>query len=92
VYTSNIFAILGLRSLYFALSGIMDYFYYLKYALAGILSFIGIKMCANELASELGSSFHISNFFSLGIIVTFLTVSILLSIAVKKKREKKALN
>jgi tellurite resistance protein TerC len=92
VYTSNIFAILGLRSLYFALSGIMDYFYYLKYALAGILSFIGIKMCANELASELGSSFHISNFFSLGVIVTFLTVSILLSIAVKKKRENKALN
>lgn len=52
VYTSNIFAILGLRSLYFALSGIMDYFYYLKYAL-WILSFIGIKMCANELAPNL---------------------------------------
>lgn len=90
VYTSNIFAILGLRSLYFALSGIMDYFHYLKYALAGILSFIGIKMCVNELTSELGYSFHISNFASLGVIVTFLTVSILLSVAVKKRTEWKA--
>ncbi|MDR1274467.1 MAG: TerC family protein, partial [Odoribacteraceae bacterium] len=46
VFTSNIFAILGLRALYFALNGIMRYFYYLSYALAGILSFIGLKMCA----------------------------------------------
>jgi len=89
VYTSNIFAILGLRSLYFALSGIMDYFHYLKYALAGILSFIGIKMCVNELASELGYSFHITNFVSLGVIVTLLTASILLSVVVKKKNEQK---
>lgn len=91
VYTSNIFAILGLRSLYFALSGVMQYFRYLKYALAGILTFIGIKMCVNELCSELGYSFHISNFFSLGVIVTLLTTSIILSIAVQKKEERKAL-
>ena len=91
VYTSNIFAILGLRSLYFALSGIMDYFQYLKYALAGILSFIGVKMCANELAKDLGYHFHISNFMSLGVIVTLLTASILLSIVVKKRNERKAL-
>lgn len=44
VYTSNVFAILGLRSLYFALAGIMDLFHYLKYALAFILSFVGVKM------------------------------------------------
>jgi len=87
VYTSNIFAILGLRSLYFALSGIMDYFHYLKYALSGILTFIGIKMCINEFSGEFGYAFHISNFASLGVIVTFLTVSILLSIAFKKKEE-----
>jgi len=67
----------------------MDYFHYLKYALAGILSFIGIKMCVNELASELGYSFHISNFVSLGVIVTLLTASILLSVVVKKKNEQK---
>ncbi len=44
VYTSNIFAILGLRSLYFALAGIMNLFHYLKFGLSVILSFIGIKM------------------------------------------------
>lgn len=89
VYTSNIFAILGLRSLYFALSGIMAYFQYLKYALSGILTFIGVKMCWNEFASELEYSFHISNFASLGVIVSLLTISILLSMAVKKHAEQK---
>ncbi|MFA7043528.1 MAG: TerC family protein [Bacteroidales bacterium] len=88
VYTSNIFAILGLRSLYFALSGIMPLFKYLKYALAGILTFIGIKMCMNEFASDCGYGFHISNFASLGVIITFLTVSILASIYNKKKESK----
>jgi tellurite resistance protein TerC len=87
VYTSNIFAILGLRSLYFALSGIMQYFYYLKYALAGILSFIGFKMCFNELCSEIGSSLHISNVASLSVIVILLTISILASIALARKKE-----
>jgi len=88
VYTSNIFAILGLRSLYFALSGIMPLFKYLKYALAGILTFIGIKMCMNEFASDCGYGFHISNFASLGVIITFLTVSILASVYNKKKESK----
>ena len=85
VFTSNIFAILGLRSLYFALSGIMQYFYYLKYALAGILSFIGLKMCVNEFSTMFGYDFHISNYVSLSIIITLLTVSIVFSIARKKK-------
>lgn len=89
VYTSNIFAILGLRSLYFALNGIMSYFYYLKYALSGILTFIGIKMCVNEFSSELGYYFQISNLTSLAVIVSFLTVSILLSVAVKNKKDQK---
>lgn len=95
VFTSNIFAILGLRSLYFALNGIMGYFQYLKYALAGILSFIGLKMCVNELAAELGWHFHISNFVSLGLIVGLLTIAIVASIVSKKKREamvKKGIN
>lgn len=91
VYTSNIFAILGLRSLYFALSGIMDYFLYLKYALSGILTFIGSKMVINELSAELNYSFHISNLASLGVIVVFLTISIFFSIIVKKKAENNAL-
>jgi tellurite resistance protein TerC len=48
VYTSNVFAILGLRSLYFALSGIESYFKYLKYGLSAILVFVGGKMCLAE--------------------------------------------
>ncbi len=90
VYTSNIFAILGLRSIYFALSGIMDYFQYLKYALSGILTFIGFKMCLNEFSIDFDYPYHISNFASLGVIVTFLTLSILLSIYVKKTGQLKS--
>jgi len=85
VYTSNIFAILGLRSLYFALSGMMGYFHYLKYALAGILTFIGLKMCANEFYNQFHYGFHITNFASLGVIVSLLTISMLASVAFKKK-------
>jgi tellurite resistance protein TerC len=48
VYTSNVFAILGLRSLYFALAGIEKYFKYLKYGLSVILVFVGIKMCTAD--------------------------------------------
>ncbi len=46
VFTSNIFAILGLRALYFLLAGVMDMFHYLKYGLAAVLGFIGVKMIA----------------------------------------------
>jgi len=49
VYTSNVFAILGLRSLYFALAGIEKYFVYLKYGLSAILIFVGVKMCIADL-------------------------------------------
>jgi tellurite resistance protein TerC len=86
VFTSNIFAILGLRALYFALNGIMRYFHYLSYALAGILSFIGLKMCLNELAHDLSLSFHLTNLASLAVIVGLLAVAILASVW-KKRRE-----
>jgi tellurite resistance protein TerC len=85
VYTSNIFAILGLRSLYFALSGVMGYFKYLKYALAFILSFIGVKMCINEFSKEMAYDFHITNYVSLSVIVGALTISIIASILSEKK-------
>jgi tellurite resistance protein TerC len=48
VYTSNVFAILGLRSLYFALAGMMEVFHYLHYGLSVILIFIGLKMLGSE--------------------------------------------
>ena len=52
VYTSNVFAILGLRSLYFALAGMMDVFHYLKYGLSAILVFVGGKMLAHAINVE----------------------------------------
>jgi tellurite resistance protein TerC len=85
VYTSNIFAILGLRSLYFALSGIMQLFHYLKYALAGILTFIGAKMCINEFSAQFGYDFEISNLTSLAVIISLLTISIVASMMLKEK-------
>lgn len=80
IYTSNIFAVLGLRSLYFALRGIMDLFHYLKYALSGILVFIGFKMIINHYAGTAGWEFHIANITSLLVIASFLVISIIASI------------
>ncbi|MBI2247898.1 MAG: TerC family protein [Armatimonadetes bacterium] len=48
VYTSNVFAILGLRALYFVLAGVMDLFHYLRYGLGVILAFVGVKMIASD--------------------------------------------
>jgi tellurite resistance protein TerC len=69
VYTSNVFAILGLRSLYFLLAGALDKFYYLKTALAVILVFVGVKMLAVE-------------FFEIPIAVSLLVIAGLLAGAV----------
>ena len=77
VFTSNAFAILGLRSLYFALSGIMDKFRFLKYGLSLILVFIGVKMLISGV-------YEINIITSLLVIVLVLTVSILFSIYKKK--------
>lgn len=79
VYTSNVFAILGLRSLYFAIAGIMDYFRFLKVGLAFVLSFVGIKMLASYF------HFEIPILLSLTIIVSILLFSILASIIIKEK-------
>lgn len=49
IYTSNVFAILGLRSLYFAIAGMEKYFRYLKYGLAAVLVFVGMKMCLTDI-------------------------------------------
>ena len=73
VYTSNIFAILGLRSLYFVLERSIEYFQYLHYALAAILMFIGFKML-------FAGFFHIPAGISLGFILGALAISIAASI------------
>ena len=79
IYTSNIFAILGLRSLYFAIAGIIVFFRYLKVGLAFVLSFVGMKM--------LMSYFHydIPIILSLIIILSILVISIVASVFIKKE-------
>lgn len=69
VFSSNAFAVLGLRSMYFALSHIMTLFCYLKYGLAGILGFVGVKMLAGIF------DYHVPVLTSLLIIVTILAVA-----------------
>lgn len=78
IITSNIFAIIGLRSLYFALSGIVGMFYFLKYGVACILVFVGAKMILSEII-------NISTIFSLEIIASFLILSVTLSLFYKNK-------
>ncbi len=58
VYTSNVFAILGLRTFYFLLAGVVEKFHYLKIGLGIVLSFIGVKMLLPLLAKVLGTAFH----------------------------------
>src|SRR5439155_17961680 len=69
VFTSNIFAVLGLRSLFFLLVAVVDRFYLLKYGLALILTFVGVKMLGDRF-------FHIDILLSLGIILVVLALAV----------------
>jgi tellurite resistance protein TerC len=80
VYTSNIFAILGLRSLYFALAGMMNLFHYLRIGLAVVLSFIGLKMLLAEV-------FPIPIMITLAIVGGVILLSIVASIMWPKKEK-----
>lgn len=80
VYTSNVFAILGLRSLYFALSGIEKYFHYLKFGLSAILVFVGVKMCIVDF-------YKIPVSISLIVIVFLLAISMFASVLFPKKND-----
>ena len=84
VFTSNVFAILGLRSLYFALAGAIEKFRYLKVSLAAILGLVGVKMLVADLLKEyIGPSF---NFWLLGMVALILTVGVVAS-AIATHRE-----
>jgi len=78
VYTSNVFAILGLRSLYFALAGMMTGFRFLRFGLATILIFVGIKLCIAEY-------YKVPITTSLAIIAGVLAASVLASLLIKEK-------
>jgi len=82
IYTSNIFAVLGLRAMFFLLAGIIDKFYLLQKGLSVILFFIGAKMLLEIV------HFHIPVVISFCVIIATLTLAILLSILVPKKEKK----
>jgi len=84
VYTSNVFAILGLRSLYFALAGVMDKFHYLKIGLGVVLSFVGVKMLLGH------TTWKIDTHVSLGVIVGVLAISVIASLLRPKRVTVKA--
>ena len=79
VYTSNIFAILGLRALYFALAAMMHRFVYLKYALSAVLIFIGGKIFWNQIVGKMDPA------LSLGITLGILALGIIVSLIKTKK-------
>ena len=79
VYTSNVFAILGLRSLYFVLAGVMDKFHYLKLGLGVVLTFVGVKMLLGH------TPYKIDTLLSLGVIVAVLTASVAASLLFPRK-------
>ncbi len=86
VFTSNIFAILGLRSMYFMLSGVMERFAYIKYGLACVLVFVGLKMVwLNEV---FGGKFPIT--WSLAIIAGLIGGSVVLSIVMDRRKNRTA--
>ena len=86
VFTSNVFAILGLRSLYFALAGAIAKFRYLKVSLAAILGLVGLKMLAAEwLKDVIGPSF---NFYLLGIVALILGIGVIASVLVTRREER----
>jgi tellurite resistance protein TerC len=80
VFTSNVFAILGLRALYFALAGLMKIFHYLNYGLAFILTFVGIKML-------ISFKVHVPISLALGVIAGVLLLSIAASLIWPKEEE-----
>jgi tellurite resistance protein TerC len=80
VYTSNVFAILGLRSMYFVLAGLMDLFHYLHYGLAVVLIFIGAKMVG-------ANYYQIPTVVALGVVAGVLLVSVLASLLHPRAQE-----
>jgi len=80
VYTSNIFAILGLRSLYFALAGVMRLFHYLRYGLIAVLIFVGVKMLIAQF-------YKIPTEIALGVVVGVLLIAVIASIIWPRKQK-----
>ncbi len=80
VYSSNVFAILGLRALYFALAGIMEMFHHLHYGLSAVLAVVGAKMLLSDV-------YHMPIHIALGVIAAILIVSVVASLAFPKQKQ-----
>lgn len=90
VFTSNVFAILGLRALYFLLAGVIDRFRYLHYGLSAILVFIGLKMLAEYVGKHwFGREHLITSAVSLIVVASLLTVSVVVSIVATRREERR---
>ncbi|MRR53773.1 MAG: TerC family protein [Deltaproteobacteria bacterium] len=85
VFSSNVFAIMGLRALYFLLANVMGMFIYLKYGISFILAFVGVKMLATV------SGFHVPAPLSLSIIAATLLVAVLASVTIGRQTRAAAL-
>ena len=83
IYTSNVFAILGLRALYFVLAGVLDLFRYLKYGLSAILVFVGVKMLLAH------TEFKVPINTALGVIVSVLVISVIASLIATRLENKR---
>jgi tellurite resistance protein TerC len=79
VFTSNVFAILGLRAMYFALAGILKLFKFLHYGLSAILVFIGVKMLLSD------TPYSIGTVQSLVVVFALLVVSVSASLIIRKE-------
>ena len=79
VYTSNVFAVLGLRSLYFIFANIIDKFYYLKLGLSVILTYVGVKMLVEGI-------FHVPTFLSL-VVIAFVLIAAIAASVVRARRQ-----
>ncbi|HEV3345372.1 MAG TPA: TerC family protein [Pirellulales bacterium] len=89
VFTSNIFAILGLRALYFLLAGAMDLFRYLRFGLAAILVFVGLKMLlAGWIQNKFLNGQPIPHWVSLAVVIAFLAIAILASLVAAKRDDR----
>ncbi|CUT05114.1 Integral membrane protein TerC family protein [Candidatus Kryptonium thompsonii] len=85
VYTSNIFAILGLRALYFAIAGFVTMFRFFKYGLSVILVFVGIKMLISDI-------YKIPTLIALIVVFSIITISILASVLIPESKPAVAAN
>ena len=86
VYTSNVFAILGLRSLYFLLAGVVEKFHYLKIGLAVVLTFVGVKMLTESFVTDYLDKKTVIG-ISLGVVAVVLLASVVASLVWPKESE-----